>query len=137
MEVGLFLKQNHYKIMLEDVTLRAPNEACGMVAGLDGYSENIFIITNVLKSPFRFRMAPDEQLNAFNEVDRLQLELLAIYHSHPSGPIEPSPTDINEFAYPGVIYLIWSQNDQDWVCHGYRIANKKVVEVPIIIIEDE
>jgi [CysO sulfur-carrier protein]-S-L-cysteine hydrolase len=135
-EDGLSIKEHHYELMLEDVAHRAPNEACGIIAGRDGCSEKIFMITNTLNSPTRFRMAPEEQLNAFNEIEELNLELLAIYHSHPVGPVKPSATDIDEFAYPGTKYLIWSPEGNQWICHAYRISDQEVIEVPLIIIEE-
>jgi proteasome lid subunit RPN8/RPN11 len=40
------------------------------------------------------------------EIEGQGLELLAIIHSHPAGPDQPSATDRAEFAYPGVLSLI-------------------------------
>jgi proteasome lid subunit RPN8/RPN11 len=137
MEDGLYLKRQHYRSMLEDVINQAPNEACGMVAGLDGFSEKVYSMTNILNSPIRFRMEPEEQLKALIEIENLDLELLAIYHSHPNGPAVPSKTDIVEFAYPGTKYLIWSRKQGKWVCHGYTIADQRVIEVPLMVIENE
>jgi proteasome lid subunit RPN8/RPN11 len=137
MENGLFIKQQHYKSMLEDVSNRVPNEACGLVAGLNGCSERVYIMKNILNSPFRFRMEPEEQLRAFYEIENLDLELLAIYHSHPRGPAKPSETDIVEYSYPGTKYLIWSRKGHEWICRGYTIADQRVVEVPLMILDNE
>jgi proteasome lid subunit RPN8/RPN11 len=127
----------HYELMLNDVIKRAPIEACGMVAGLDNQSVEIYTITNILNSPVRFRMAPEEQLNTFIKIDSMGLELIGIYHSHPNGPARPSSTDISEYYYPGTISLIWSQNKKNWVCHGYIIDAGKAREVPIFILRIE
>jgi proteasome lid subunit RPN8/RPN11 len=137
MELGFYLKQEHYEMMLEDVIKQAPIESCGMVAGRNGYSEKIYSITNILNSPIRFRMLPEEQLFAFNDIEDCGLELIAIYHSHPKGPHKPSATDISEFYYPGTISLIWSPQKNNWVCHGFRIDGDKVSEVLVKILEKE
>lgn len=137
LETRLYLKNEHYNIMLNDVRSRAPEEACGLVAGVDSRSEKIYAITNVESSPVRFRMAPEEQLSAFNDIESLDLKLLAIYHSHPDGPIGPSSSDITEFAYPDTLYLIWSIVGGDWICRGYHISDQEVHEVPIKVIADE
>jgi proteasome lid subunit RPN8/RPN11 len=85
-------------------------------------------------SPARFRMDPKEQLQAFNHMDEQGWELLAIYHSHPSGPPTPSATDIAEAAYPGVIHLIWSTFEEDWICKGFVIETSRVYEVPVYVV---
>lgn len=136
-DLELYLFYKHYKRMLNDVKSREPEEACGLVAGLNRRSEKIYVITNIEHSPFRFRMAPEEQLNAFNDIESHDLELLAIYHSHPNGPVGPSPTDINEFAYPETLYLIWSRVGGDWICRGYQIIDHSVLEVPVKIFGNE
>jgi len=123
--------------MLADVISQAPNEACGLVAGQDNYSERIYKIKNIAKSPTRFQMDPEGQLKAFENIEDLGLELLAIYHSHPRGPANLSQTDINEFAYPGTKYLVWSEKVRNWVCHGYAIINHEQIEIPILILDKE
>lgn len=137
MESGLILKREHYQIMLEDVVSRAPNEACGIVAGLDSHSEKIYRITNISKSNNRFLMDPEEQLIAFNDIEHHGYKLLAIYHSHPEGPDGPSNTDILEFAYPDTMYLIWSYSTHYWECHGYTITDRAIIEMPLLIIQNE
>jgi proteasome lid subunit RPN8/RPN11 len=125
----------HWQMMINDVNARINEEACGLVAGLNQTSTAVFPVTNVLHSRVRYRMDPVEQLEIFNEIDESNWELLAIYHSHPSGPSGPSSVDIFEATYPGAIYIIWSKENGEWVPHGYRIENDKVDQVPIHLIE--
>lgn len=134
---SIYLKKEHYEAMLEDVISRVPEEACGLIAGINAVSEMVYIITNKLSSPHRFRMDPEEQLQAFNDIESHNMELLAIYHSHPNGPPGPSPTDIIEFAYPSTVYLIWSKVRNNWLCRGYMISNRSVQEIPVQVIEEE
>ena len=112
------------------VSARVPEEACGLLAGrieAEVYSAlAVFPITNVLHSPVRYRMDPTEQLAAFDEIDARGWELVAIYHSHPTGPEGPSATDIGEAYYPEVVYLIWSLNGNEWQCRGYTIQSGEV-----------
>jgi proteasome lid subunit RPN8/RPN11 len=91
-----------------------PEEACGLIGGTQGRAVVALPITNELHSPVRFQMDPAEQLQAFLRFESLGLDLLAIYHSHPHGPPHPSPTDIEEFTYPGVYYLILSPGLSGW-----------------------
>lgn len=114
---------------------KAPEEACGLLAGKGDRIEMHYAIPNELHSPTRFRMGAQAQVQAFIDMDRRNLELLAIWHSHPSGPPSPSPTDIAEFAYPGTLYLIWVPAHQDsdgsirdWGARGFRIEDGLVCE---------
>lgn len=127
------LKPDHWEKMRSDVNDRAPEEACGLVAGLDDSSTAVFPITNLLHSQVRYRMDPQEQLVAFQWIDDHDWTLLAIYHSHPQGPHGPSRSDVAETTYPGVIYLIWSRLREAWDCRGYLIQGGEVTEVLVLV----
>ncbi|MBK8428739.1 MAG: M67 family metallopeptidase [Lewinellaceae bacterium] len=91
--------------MLNYVESHAPLESCGLLAGRDSKVEKIFFVQNQAHSAVRYVMDPIEQLNAFEWIDSNEMELLGIFHSHPTGPETVSPTDISEAAY-AVIYII-------------------------------
>jgi proteasome lid subunit RPN8/RPN11 len=107
-----------YPELIAQITAHAsaclPEEACGLIGGTADKALVAQPITNELHSPVRFRMDPAEQLQAFLQFESQGLDLLAIYHSHPNGPPHPSPTDIEEFLYPGVLYLILSPGPPGW-----------------------
>lgn len=126
---ALFLNTEHYEQMLADVTLRAPEEACGLLAGKDNHITLILPVTNELHSVIRFRMEPVEQLKAFQLFEDRGLDMLGIYHSHPNGPSMPSQTDIAEAYYPDVVHLIFSPSADNWICKGFRIKKSNVSEV--------
>ena len=86
------------------------------------------------QSPVRFVMDPREQLRAFDWIDSNGLELLGIFHSHPTGPETASVTDIKEAAYE-VVYIIWSQNEMDWQPRGFWIQNSQAFEVILKIVD--
>lgn len=133
----LNLQRIHWQMMLDHITERDSEEVCGLVAGVDQTSRGVFPVTNILHSPVRYRMDPEQQLKYFNQIDKYDWEILAIYHSHPQGLERPSAIDIAEASYPGVIYLIWSQTNGEWNCQGYLIDKGLVEKVEIFQIEDE
>lgn len=110
-----------------------PNEACGLLGGKDEKVEIFLPVSNALNSPVAFTMVPEEQLQAFLYLEEKQLDLLAIFHSHPNGPINPSRSDIEQFYYPGTLYVIWSPLNEIGHLHAYHILRNKVKAVPIII----
>jgi proteasome lid subunit RPN8/RPN11 len=130
-EGGLWLEPAHWAQMQAHVQRCAPEEACGLLVGTAGRVRAVCEITNALHSPVRFRMAEQEQVNAFLELEQRGWELLAIYHSHPNGPPGPSPTDLAEFAYPGVLYVIWSLQASGWEGRAFWIQESRTGEVPV------
>lgn len=113
----------------------APQEACGLLAGKDCRVSKCFAIENELHSPTRFRMEAQSQLNAFLLIEKLGIDLLAYYHSHPLGGGEPSAIDIAEFLYPDVIMLIWFQQDGIWQAKGWNIQDSAFSPVILEIVE--
>jgi [CysO sulfur-carrier protein]-S-L-cysteine hydrolase len=129
----LSLHTHHWQDMLEHVLDCLPEEACGILGGRESRVELVIPVTNDLHSPVRFRMAPEEQLRAFKAIEDQQLDLIAFFHSHPNGPSDPSETDLAEFAYPGVLSIIWSVGVQGWRARAFRLDDRIVQEVPVII----
>ena len=127
----LYLPQNLWAQMRDDVIKHAPEEACGLVGGSGSQAKCIFPIENILHSTVRYRMSPQGQLDAFLELEAANLELIAIYHSHPRGPATPSKTDIAEAFYPESIYLIWAPLAEDWSVRAFWIQNQQVEKVEI------
>lgn len=114
--------------MLAHVLACLPEEACGLLggqmAGSWAVAQLVIPVENVLHSPVRFRMDPAAQLAAFNRLDTLGMELIGIFHSHPTGPDSPSPTDLAEFAYPGTAFLIWSPDGETWKLRAFNLAGE-------------
>jgi len=137
MNSKLYLRDEHWNIMREDILDRMSEEACGIVAGIDETSCAVFPVTNMLHSPVRFRMPPEEQLDVFNQIEDQDLQLLAIYHSHLKGPDRPSPIDIAEAYYPELITLIWSNTAGEWNCRGFLIDKGEVTPIPVVHLEKE
>lgn len=129
LEKVLILSPEQHEQMLEDVVKRAPEEACGLLAGKDNRVNLVISVTNELHSDIRFRMDPVEQLKAFQLFEEQGLDMLGIYHSHPNGPSIPSQTDITEAYYPDVIHLIWSPISGHWICKGFHIIEGFFSEV--------
>jgi proteasome lid subunit RPN8/RPN11 len=135
---GFFLTQRLWEQMQADVSARAAEEACGLIAGRGNRSEIVIPVTNILHDPYRFRMDPQEELNAFVLVEQQGWDIIAIYHSHPHGIQTPSLTDHAELTFPGIIYLIWYQDANGWQCRGYLMqSEQKAEEIPVITSTNE
>ncbi len=56
-------------------------------------------------------MEPREQFAVVKALRLVGLEMLAVYHSHPSTPARPSDEDIRLARTPGISYVIVSLAD--------------------------
>jgi proteasome lid subunit RPN8/RPN11 len=129
----LILTGEQWSQMMDDAERRAPEEACGLLAGRGEQAVAVLPITNILHSPVRYRLDPKQQLDAFMWIDKQGLSLIGIYHSHPAGPDSPSVTDIQEAYYPEAAYLIWSRRSGSWVCRAFSMIDRHVQEISIVI----
>lgn len=120
--------------MQEHVDTQVPLEACGLLAGKRDRVERVILVQNQAQSAVRFVMEPHEQLQAFNWIESNGLDLLGIFHSHPTGPAIVSPTDIAEAAYE-VIHIVWSRTQAGWQARGFWIENGNATEVKLKIVD--
>jgi len=118
--------------MLAWAKANAPMEACGILAGRDCKVEKLYEMSNVDNKSTHFMMKPKEQFAVVKEIRSAGLEMLCIYHSHPSTPARPSAEDIRLALTANVTYVIVSlQNAEHPVVKGFEIDNGTVREVPI------
>jgi len=134
MQRQLILSRQHWQEMRAHVDRQVPLEACGLLAGHGDRVEHVLLVRNQAQSPVRFVMDPYEQLQAFDWLDAHGLDLVGIFHSHPTGPDMASATDIAEAAYE-VVHLIWSYGASEWHVRGFWIEGGRASEVPLQILE--
>ncbi len=108
MQSQIHIPQQLHDAMLTYVQAEYPLEACGFLAGHDGQPTEIYPIENILKSPTQFKMNAQQQLAAMLDVEKRNANILAIFHSHPTGTAKPSETDIRQAHYPEWIQIIIS-----------------------------
>jgi proteasome lid subunit RPN8/RPN11 len=114
--------------IIDQAVREFPFECCGLIIG-DSLGEEVRPIRNIqnqkhAENPIAFArdartaflMDPRDHLAVMNELDRRNLSLKAIYHSHPDHDAYFSPTDRaqactfdpSEPDYPGAIYIVIS-----------------------------
>lgn len=128
----IYLTEEIWNQMMETVKRLDPIEACGLLCGKNHTVSSLISVTNTLQSTTRYKMDPQEQLDAFNFMEEHGLELLGIFHSHPNGPETPSPSDIDQAYYPDAANLIWFKRYGKWACRAYYIKSGAVNETEII-----
>lgn len=109
----------------------APNECCGYMSLKDGTVQQVHRAENLRNSPYGYEIDP-RSLLAANDLDDDGFGV-AIYHSHPRSPAEPSQTDINLALYPHWLYVIVSLAG-DPELRAWRIADGRVEEEPVEVV---
>lgn len=111
-----------------------PEEACGILAGSsDGRVERVFLMENSQHSQTFYVMDSGEQFQVFDEMESESMELVGIFHSHPHSAAYPSSQDVELAFYPDSIYLIVSLMNAEPEAHAFRIQDRKIREIAIIV----
>lgn len=112
------LSRADYEKMLEHARKELPNEACGLIAGIDDENgvrvvKKVYLLTNIDHSNEHFSLDPKEQLQAVKDMRANGLRPLGNWHSHPESPSRPSEED-KRLAYDSsASYMILSLMDDD------------------------
>jgi proteasome lid subunit RPN8/RPN11 len=108
-----------------------PAEGCGFLIGKGESAHRFVPVRNVLESSTAYRVEPQVLFDLFRELRKSGEELVAIYHSHPDGPAQPSRRDVASAYYPESAYVIVSLAASDPEIRAYRIYGEEVVEIEL------
>ncbi|MCW2627467.1 MAG: [CysO sulfur-carrier protein]-S-L-cysteine hydrolase [Mycobacterium sp.] len=115
-----------------------PDEACGVIAGLQGSDrpERFIAMLNAERSPTFYRFDSGEQLKVWREMEDADEVPVVIYHSHTATEAYPSRTDISYASEPDAHYVLVSTRDPvELEVRSYRIVDGAVTEEPVKIVE--
>ena len=124
------MSKAHWDELVAHARAEAPNECCGYLRAEGGAVTEVVRSRNLRASPYGYELDA-ESLLAANQLDDEGQEV-AIYHSHPRSPAEPSQTDINLAHYPHWTYLIVSLDGEPRI-RAWRIADRSVDEEEIVL----
>lgn len=123
------IKEALFAEMLGHLEKEYPNEGCGLLSGKNGEVLKVHPIRNLEQSPVSYLMDPREELEFFREIRKENLELVGIYHSHPSSEPYPSEKDRALAVYEEPFYLIVSLKDKSRpVARAFRLCRGKIEE---------
>ena len=125
------LPPNLYNEILEAAKNVFPEEACGLIAGLEENDVRVikkgYVLENIDHSNEHFTMAPKDQLAAVKDMRANGLKPLGNFHSHPESPSRPSEED-KRLAYDkNASYMILSLMDKENpVLNSFHIEGNEV-----------
>jgi proteasome lid subunit RPN8/RPN11 len=129
---GLSLPAAVARKLLAHARRELPNEACGLLGGdaATGTVQAFHPASNELASPLRFSVDGRDLVRITFAMEAVGQELVAIFHSHPAGSAEPSPSDIREARYPAALHLL---TGRDGRLRAWRIRAGSATEVPLTV----
>jgi proteasome lid subunit RPN8/RPN11 len=107
--------------MIEHARVAAPEECCGLIVGRAGIATRCIPLRNELGSPVAYRADSRDLFHAFRSIRDEHLELMAIYHSHPTSPALPSRVDLAENYYGDVPRIIISLASEPPDVRAFRL----------------
>jgi len=112
-----------------------PEEACGLLAADEqGRLRMAYCLSNAERSPSSYALDPQEHFHALRHAEACGWHLAGVFHSHPFGPVHPSPNDVARALEPDWLYVVASLADRDApVVRGYWIRDGKVQEEPLVV----
>jgi [CysO sulfur-carrier protein]-S-L-cysteine hydrolase len=105
--------------MLDEIVAQArdeaPNECCGIVGSRNGQAVRLFKARNAKASPLAYDIDGRDLQRIYDELDRDDLQVGVIYHSHTRSDPVPSQTDINLASpfLPDAVYVIVGVKDPE------------------------
>ena len=126
----MVISQADWDALVVHAQEEAPNECCGYARMTDGRVDQVVRAENLRASPYGYEIDPSS-LMAANDLDDGG-HGVAIYHSHPRSPAEPSQTDINLATYPHWTYLIVSLAGEPEI-RAWKISDGRYHEEEIVV----
>ncbi len=126
MSFRLVIPQTLHDEMIVQALREAPNECCGLFAGVvrDGKArvERIYPLVNAAASPVLYESDPRSMLDAYRDMTARGLDVVAVYHSHPTSAPVPSKTDLERNYSEDVVNLIVSLAQSPPLVRGWWLT---------------
>ena len=130
--VPLRIPEEAVEAMVQHARFCGPEEACGLFAVRDdGLGQGrvvsmIYCLTNTDRSATSYTIDPTEHFHAWQHAQRNGWEIGGVFHSHPTSPPVPSPTDLVGLDPDWVSVIVGTRE-----LRAYRIRDGIPTEVMI------
>jgi len=113
-------------------------EVCGLIGSQQGKPRSCYPIDNIAEQPQQqFLLDPKQQIAAMTKMRDRNEDFLAIYHSHPTSPAEPSQIDIDMVSYPDALTFIISLNTKGVLeLRGFKLGNNSAKEISLVLEQE-
>jgi [CysO sulfur-carrier protein]-S-L-cysteine hydrolase len=122
------------ELLLNHALKCKPNESCAILFGSieneKSTVKDVFLAENIDESPVNFTISNEELLKAYRIAEEKNLDIVAIFHSHPSSDAFPSNTDKKFMHTNPVVWVISSGESNDLKAY---LLEPEIIEIPIVI----
>ena len=129
---SIVLTQKEKDKLIAHAIEQQPNESCAMLLGEkidDAWNvKEVFLTENIDKSQTNFTISPEELLKGYQLAEKMRLELVGVFHSHPNSNTTPSDTDKKFMQNNPVPWIIFSGLTNDLTAY---MLDTDVIEIPI------
>jgi proteasome lid subunit RPN8/RPN11 len=137
----VLLSRAIHEALLAQAVAELPNECCGLLAAAVSESdpprvvrvEQHYPLVNAAASPLEYVSDARSMFEAVRDMRRRGLDVVGVYHSHPTSEPVPSRKDLQRNYSPDVVNFIISLKDgtpriRGWwlTAEGYREAEWEV-----------
>jgi proteasome lid subunit RPN8/RPN11 len=144
MPFRLVVPKDVYAVMVAQALSERPNECCGFLAGVVetpaggavpvGRVTRAYPLRNEAASPTEYLCCDDRSLfEAIRDMRQLGLDVLAVYHSHPTSPPVPSRKDRERNWSEEVVNLIISLTTEPPTVRGWWLTASSSREAEWVI----
>jgi [CysO sulfur-carrier protein]-S-L-cysteine hydrolase len=125
----LQLPRTIYEEMLAHARAELPNECCGLLAGTpNGRVICRYSLINEAASPKEYLSEPRSMFAAVKDMRGRQIDILAVYHSHPTSEPVPSKTDLERNYSAEVVNFIISLKNGEAQMRGWWLSDRGTQE---------
>jgi proteasome lid subunit RPN8/RPN11 len=130
-----------YDEMISQAFSELPNECCGLLAGViipplpteveappTAQVKCRYPLVNAAASAKEYLSDARSMFEAVRDMRQRRIDLLAVYHSHPTSAPMPSRTDLERNYSPDVVNLIISLKDGVPLARAWWLAEKDYIE---------
>jgi len=134
----LLISRPHLKKVEADARARAPVEACGILVGRQkgGDFEVLDVVktSNVMDSPTRFEIDPEELYRVMKGAEAEGLEIVGFYHSHLGYGAGPSIVDLDRMKFlPNLVWLICDISAEGANFGAFSMRGDKLAELELAV----
>ncbi|MCR5686011.1 MAG: M67 family metallopeptidase [Lachnospiraceae bacterium] len=120
------IKKADFDEMYRYALSQRPDEACGLVAGIQDEEGNreikkVYYLTNTDHTNEHFTIDPREHLAAVKDMRANSIIPLGNWHSHPESPSRPSEEDKRLANDSNATYLILSLAEEEPVLNAFHV----------------
>lgn len=109
-----------------------PIETCGYLAGIGNKVMEIYPMKNVDNSRIKYSFDPEQQFKVVKEARKKKLDLIGVYHSHPTTGARMSKKDLKFVYIPEMFYVIVSIVSKEPIIKAFNVIDGSPIEIEIL-----